>query len=82
MDPDTNAPLTFEEHHELSGQLREANARLNELCTMVTGIYGPHNRASFTFLKLVSLIDHLMLDLQTQVQDDCPRHHTNGLYHS
>src|SRR2546425_52768 len=39
------ARLTFEEHRDLSRELRKAHLRLLELCNLVTDVYGSENPA-------------------------------------
>ena len=65
-------PLTLEEHRELGRELSAMNARMRELCHLVVQVYGPHNRASFTFLKTAEGMERLCQDMQTQVTLDHP----------
>ena len=73
-------PLTLEEHRELGCELRAANARLQELCRVVVGVYGPHNQASFTFLKAAGNLNRLCQDLQAQAAKDLPGFSVDGFY--
>jgi len=78
--PQAPVPLTLEEHRELGRELRDANARLQELCKVVASIYGPHNQASFTFLKVAENLNRLCQDLQAQAAHDCPGFSVDGFY--
>ena len=80
MRPETSLPLTLEEHRELSREIRAARARLRELCNVVAGVYGPNNRAAFSFLKLADDMERLCQDLQTQVTHDYPGYYVDDLY--
>jgi hypothetical protein len=70
----------LEEHRELGRQVREAHARLHELCGLVISVYGPNNRAAFSFLKVAEAMDRLCLDLQTQASRDLPGFPIDGFY--
>ena len=72
MPPETVNPLTLEEHRELGRELAAMNARMRELCNLVVAVYGPHNRASFTFIKTAESMEKLCQDMQTQVTLDHP----------
>jgi len=72
MPPEIVNPLTLEEHRELGRELAAMNARMRELCNLVVTVYGPHNRASFTFIKTAESMEKLCQDMQTQVTLDHP----------
>jgi hypothetical protein len=74
------APLSLEEHRELGRELRAANARLQELCKVVVGVYGPNNQASFTFIKAADNLNRLCQDLQAQAAKDLPGFSVDGFY--
>jgi hypothetical protein len=80
MRPETSTPLTLEEHRELSREVRAARARLRELCNVVVGVYGPNNRAAFSFLKITDAMERLSQDLQAQVAQDYPGSSVDDLY--
>ena len=80
MRPETSTPLTLEEHRELSREIRAARARLRELCNVVVGVYGPNNRAAFSFLKITDGMDRLCQDLQAQVSQDYRGQGVDDLY--
>jgi hypothetical protein len=80
MRPETSTPLTLEEHRELSREIRAAYARLRELCNVVVSVYGPNNRAAFSFLKIADDMERLSQDLQTQVTRDYPGYDVGGFY--
>jgi hypothetical protein len=52
--------------------MRTARTRLRELCSVVTGVYGPNNRADS--------MDRLCQDLQEQVSRDYPGQDVHDLY--
>jgi hypothetical protein len=80
MRPEVSSPLTLKEHRELSREMRRSRARLRELSNVVVGIYGPNNRAAFSFLKITDAMDRLCQDLQAQVSQDYPGRDVDGLY--
>jgi hypothetical protein len=80
MRPETSTPLTLEEHRELSREIRVARARLRELCNVVVGVYGPNNRAAFSFLKITEGMERLCQDLQAQVSQDYRGQGVDDLY--
>ena len=80
MRPETSSPLTLEEHRELSREIRAAHARLRELCNVVVSVYGPNNRAAFSFLKITDDMERLSQDLQTQVTRDYPGYAVDDFY--
>jgi hypothetical protein len=80
MEFDNPIALTMEEHRQLGAQVSEAHVRLAELCKLIVTVYGPTNRASFSFLKTMEAMDRLCQDLQTQAIKDLPGYRTEGLY--
>jgi hypothetical protein len=80
MRPEVSSPLTLKEHRELRRELRAARARLRELSNVVVAVYGPNNRAAFSFLKIADAMDRLCQDLQVQVSQDYPGRNVDGLY--
>jgi hypothetical protein len=80
MHPETSSPLTLEEHRQLSLEIRAARARMRELCDVVVGVYGPNNRAGFSFLRMMDDMDRLCQNLQTQVSQDYPGPDVDHLY--
>ena len=73
-------PLTLDEHRELGREMRETALRLQELCALVVGVYGPHNRAAFNFQKATEALDQLRQDLQTQASLDLPGVPVDDIY--
>jgi hypothetical protein len=55
-------------------------ARLRILRDVVVGVYGPTNRASFSFEKAMEHMEHLQQDLATQAAWDLPGYPSNALY--
>jgi hypothetical protein len=80
MRPQAPAPLTLEEHRELGSEMRAINARVQELCKMVTSVYGPNNQAAFTFRKVADATQRLCQDLESQAAQDLPGFSTGGFY--
>ena len=54
--------------------------RMRALCDLVVGVYGPANRAAFSFMKAVEAIEHLEQDLATQAMQDLPGYPSNDIY--
>ena len=73
-------PLTIEEHRELGHEMKAAAQRLRALCGLVEGVYGPANRAAFSFKKAMVAIEHLEEDLATQAMQDLPGYPSNDIY--
>jgi hypothetical protein len=44
--------------------------RLRALCELVVGVYGPQNRAAFSFLRAIDDVERLNQDLSTQATHD------------
>jgi hypothetical protein len=72
--------LTIEEHRELGREMKATAKRLRELCDLVVEVYGPANRAAFSFRKAVDAIELLEQDLATQATRDLPGYPSNDLY--
>lgn len=75
-----NEPLTLDEHRELAREMRRNVERLRTMCDLVVGVYGPQNRAGFSFLKAMEALDRLNQDLETQATLDLDGYHVKGLY--
>jgi len=73
-------PLSIEEHRQLGHEISAANARLRELCKLVVTVYGPQNRAAFSFLKAADAVERLCHELQAQVVKDHPGYSTEKFY--
>jgi hypothetical protein len=54
--------------------------RLRALCDLMVGVYGPANRAAFSFMKALEAIEHLEQDLATQAMQDLPGYPSNDIY--
>jgi hypothetical protein len=54
--------------------------RLRVLCELVVNVYGPGNRASFSFQKALEAIELLEQDLATQAMQDLPGYPSNDIY--
>ena len=80
MRRETANPLTSQEHRQLGNEIRATNARLHQLRDFVVGVYGPNNRAAFSFLKMVEAMDRLCTDLEGQANKDCPEVPNENFY--
>jgi hypothetical protein len=80
MRPETSHPLTLDEHRQLGSELRAANARVRQLCDLVAGVYGPNNRAAFTFQKLAETMERLCQELETQAGRDLAGNSSDTFY--
>jgi hypothetical protein len=54
--------------------------RLRVLYDLVVDVYGPSNRAAFSFVKAMEAIEHLEQDLATQAMQDLPEYPSNDIY--
>ena len=72
--------LTIDEHRELGREIKATAKRLRVLCDLTVGVYGPNNRAAFSFLKALNAIERLQQDLATQAIHDLPGYPSNDLY--
>ena len=70
MRPESPNPLTLHEHRQLGNELRAINIRLRQLCDLVVTVYGPNNRAAFSFQKVTDAMERLCTDLETQATRD------------
>jgi hypothetical protein len=73
-------PLTIEEHLELGRELRIADARLRELCELVTVIYGAESRVAFLFRKAAESVSRVRQEMQTQAALDVPGEAGDQIY--
>lgn len=80
MRPETTNPLTLDEHRQLGAELRCANARMRQLCGLLVDVYGPNNRAAFTFQKLVETMERLRQELETQACRDLGGNASDAFY--
>jgi hypothetical protein len=60
--------------------MKKTRARVRELCGLVVEVYGPNNRAGFSFQRAAEAFDRLCADLQAQVRQDHPGHASDGFY--
>jgi hypothetical protein len=80
MRPAESIPLTLEEHRELGAELRRSRARIQELCALVTEVYGANNQAAFSFSKAAEALERLCVDMQAQAVRDLPGFRADGFY--
>lgn len=80
MRPETSNPLTLNEHRQLGQELRATNRRLRQLCDMMVGVYGPNNRAAFTFMKLAEAMERVCKDMEAQASHDLPGYSSENFY--
>jgi hypothetical protein len=72
--------LTVDEHRELGREMKATAKRLRVLCDLVVDVYGPANRAAFSFVKAMEAIEHLEQDLAAQAMHDLPEYPSNDIY--
>ena len=72
--------LTIDEHRELGREMKATVGRLRALCELVVDVYGPANRAAFSFMRAMDAIEHLEQDLATQAAQDLPGSSVNDIY--
>src|SRR5205807_5453213 len=72
--------LSFDEHREMGREMKATVKRLRALCDLFVEVYGPHNRAAFSFLKAMEAIEHLEQDLATQATWDLPGYNASEFY--
>ena len=60
--------------------MKQSVERLRTLCDLVVEVYGPQNRAAFSFMKAMEALDRLCQDLETQATQDLPGHTEQKLY--
>ena len=80
MRRETINPLTLEEHRRLGQELRAANTRMHQLCDLVVNVYGPHNRAAFSFQKLADAMERACQDMETQASHDVAGYSSDSFY--
>jgi len=72
--------LTYEEHRELSQELRKTHLRLVELCNLAADIYGTDNPSSFAFRGAAEAVGVLRDKLRAQAAEDWPSRMAGDLY--
>ena len=72
--------LTIDEHRDLGREMKATAKRLRVLCDLVVGVYGPNNRAAFSFIKAMEAMERLEQDLATQAMHDLPGYPSNDIY--
>jgi len=75
-----NAPLTIDEHRELGTELRRTTLRLQQLCGLVVGVYGPQSLTGFAFLKAMEAMNRLRHELEAQAVQDLQGYDAKDLY--
>ena len=74
------ARLTFEEHRDLSRELRKAHLRLLELCNLVADVYGSENPASLALRTAAEAVGRSRDQLRDQAAEDWPSRLAGDLY--
>jgi hypothetical protein len=72
MGPEPTARLTFEEHREVSRELRKTHLRLLELSNLVTDLYGSENLSSLAFRTAAEAVGRLRDQMRHQAANDWP----------
>jgi hypothetical protein len=80
MPPQASNPLSFEEHRDLGRDILKTRARMRQLASVVTTVYGPQSRTAFTFKKANEAIDRLCDEMQAQAELDCPGLDASAFY--
>ena len=80
MGAEPQARLTFEEHRDLSRELRETHLRLLELCNLVADVYGSQNPSRLALRTAVEALERLRDELQGQAAEDWPGRLAGDLY--
>jgi hypothetical protein len=80
MRPEAVNPLTYEEHREFAQEIERTRARLTQLASVVTGIYGPQSRSTFAFRKLIEAMERMTSEMRAQAELDCPGLHAGEFY--
>jgi len=73
-------PLSYDEHRELGREMQKSRARLLQLGSVATTIYGVQSRTAFHFQKVNDAMDRLSEELQAQAEQDCPGLGAAGFY--
>jgi hypothetical protein len=78
--PGQSDPLTFEEHRQMSAELRGMAARLRELYVLAEDVYGAGSPAAARFGEAVEALARARGGMQTQAEADLPDYQAQGLY--
>ncbi len=73
-------PLTFEEHRQMSAELRDIAARLGELYVLAQDVYGGGTPAVARFREALESLARLRSEMQSQAQADLPEYQAASLY--
>ncbi len=73
-------PLTFEEHRQMSAELRRMAARLRELYLLAQDVYGPESTGAARFGEALEALARLRSGMQAQAEADLPEYEAAGLY--
>ena len=74
------ARLTFEEHRDLSRELRKTHLCLLELCNLVADVYGSENPASLALRTAAEAVGRSRDQLRDRAADDWPSRLAGDLY--
>ena len=74
------ARLTFEEHRDLSRELRKTHLRLLELCNLAVDVYGSANPSCVAFRSAAEAVGKLRDQLRDQAEQDWPARLAGDLY--
>jgi len=74
------ARLSFDEHRDLSRELRKTHLRLLELCNLIADVYGAGNPSSVAFRGAAETIGQLRDHLGRQAAEDWPARLAGDLY--
>jgi hypothetical protein len=78
--PVQSDPLSFEEHRQMSAELRGMAARLRELYVLAEDVYGAASPAAARFGEALEALARARSGMQTQAEADLPEYRARGLY--
>jgi hypothetical protein len=73
-------PLSFEEHRQMSAELRLMAARLRELYVLAQDVYGAESPAVARFAEALESLARVRSEMQAQSAADLPEYQAGGLY--
>ena len=80
METEPPARLSFDEHRDLSRELRKTHLRLLELCNLAADVYGSTNPSSVAFRGAAEAVGKLRDHMRGQAAEDWPSRFAGDLY--
>jgi hypothetical protein len=78
--PGQTDPLSYEEHRQLSDELRGISSRLRALYALAEDVYGADSAAAARFGDALGSLARVRGEMQTQAAADLPEYQTRDLY--